>query len=72
MDLSSDLRLSRAQGPYANLTIDTAGNLYGTSLTGGVYGYGSVFKLTHAAGGWTYAVLHDFRAEQMAHSPSAM
>ncbi len=51
----------RAQGPYANLTIDTAGNLYGTSLTGGVYGYGSVFKLTHAAGGWTYAVLHDFQ-----------
>jgi uncharacterized repeat protein (TIGR03803 family) len=32
--------------PYDNLVIDTAGNLYGTTYTGGAYGYGAVFKLS--------------------------
>src|ERR1035441_2197514 len=42
------------------LVMYTAGNLYGTSYGGGVYGYGSVFKLTPSSDGWTYASLHDF------------
>ncbi len=32
--------------PYAGLTIDRAGNLYGTAVGGGA-GYGTVYKLTH-------------------------
>jgi uncharacterized repeat protein (TIGR03803 family) len=31
--------------PYAGLIMDKAGNLYGTTLEGGAYGYGAVFKL---------------------------
>jgi len=47
-------------GPQASLTMDAAGNLYGTTAAGGAYGYGSAFKLTPSNGGWTYTPLHDF------------
>ena len=48
--------------PYARLTFDAAGNLYGTTYGGGAYNsYGTVFELTPAAGGtWTEKVLHSF------------
>ena len=32
--------------PAAGLVMDQAGNLYGTTYTGGAHGYGTVFKLT--------------------------
>jgi uncharacterized repeat protein (TIGR03803 family) len=47
-------------GPYASLTMDRAGSLYGTTFTVGADGYGSVFKLTFSGGGWTYTDLYDF------------
>lgn len=34
------------EGPRANVVLDANGNLYGTTLLGGAYGYGTVFKLT--------------------------
>ena len=48
-------------GLSANLVMDTAGNLYGTTL-GGYQGngYGSVFELSPSNGGWVYTDLHDF------------
>jgi len=48
------------EGPAASLTMDAAGNLYGTTYSDGAYGRGSAFKLTHGTGGWTYTSLHDF------------
>jgi len=33
-------------GPYARLVFDQKGNLYGTTSSGGAYGYGVIFKLT--------------------------
>jgi uncharacterized repeat protein (TIGR03803 family) len=47
-------------GPVANLTMDAAGNLYGTTSQGGAYGYGAIFKLTQSNHSWTYTSLHDF------------
>ena len=32
--------------PVASLIFDAAGNLYGTTVAGGTYGYGTVFELT--------------------------
>lgn len=45
--------------PTAGLAMDAAGNLYGTASTGG-NGYGTVYKLTHRDGGWTFAPLYKF------------
>lgn len=51
---------NRYCGPYSSLIMDQAGNLYGTTLCDGRYGYGSVFKLTPSGDIWTYTSLHDF------------
>lgn len=48
------------KGPVAHLTMDAAGNLYGTTERDGLYNAGSVFKLSPSNGGWTYTSLHDF------------
>jgi uncharacterized repeat protein (TIGR03803 family) len=47
-------------GPYASPTVDVAGNVYGTAINTGQYGYGVVFELSPTGSGWTYNVLHDF------------
>jgi uncharacterized repeat protein (TIGR03803 family) len=47
-------------GPQASLVMDSAGNIYGTTLGDGECGYGNVFKLSPSNGGWTYTSLHDF------------
>ena len=54
-------------GPWAGVIFDRAGNLYGTTLTGGNLsvcgdqGCGVVFKLApNSNGGWTETVLHTF------------
>jgi len=54
-------------GPVAALTMDAAGNLYGTSQQGGSNGYGSVFKLTPSGGSWIYTDLHDFNNQDGAY-----
>ena len=46
--------------PYAGLTMDRGGNLYGTTFTGGA-GYGVVFKLTHKNGAWVSTSIYTFR-----------
>jgi uncharacterized repeat protein (TIGR03803 family) len=52
--------------PIGGVVFDTAGNLYGTTYFGGIYGlsndgYGTVFELSPVAGGtWSERVLHSF------------
>ena len=48
--------------PDGGVIFDAAGNLYGTTWSGGAYDYwGTVYELTPAAGGgWTEQVLHSF------------
>ena len=45
--------------PFAGVTLDPAGNLYGTTDGGGV-GNGTVYKLTRKGSGWTLNVLYTF------------
>lgn len=46
--------------PSSRLIFDSAGNLYGTTQNGGLYGAGSVFELTPGAQGWTYNLIYSF------------
>jgi hypothetical protein len=46
--------------PSSPLTLDAAGNLYGITLGGGSYFYGSAFKLSKVGGVWKEHILHSF------------
>lgn len=51
--------------PYAGVTFDEAGNLYGTTSEGGSGncppdGCGVVYKMTHSQSGWSESVLYTF------------
>jgi len=52
---------SDAQLPIGGVIFDTAGNLYGTTQSGGSRGKGTVFKLTPAGSGWTEQILYSFQ-----------
>jgi len=47
-------------GPSALLTMDAAGNIYGTTLGGGRYGWGSVFELSPSGSSWNFTDIYDF------------
>jgi uncharacterized repeat protein (TIGR03803 family) len=54
-----------ASEPYAGLTLDQTGNLYGTSLHGGPADNGTVFELMAPVGGsgvWSESVLYSFNS----------
>ena len=46
--------------PYGAVVLDSAGNLYGTTASGGAYGYGTVYELSPSQGGWVETILHSF------------
>ena len=56
-------------GSYASLVMDSAGNLYGTTVANGLYGYGNVFMLSPSQNGWTYTSLYDFTGGNDGASP---
>jgi uncharacterized repeat protein (TIGR03803 family) len=45
---------------YSGLVLDSAGNLYGTTADGGIYGPGTAFELTKSGHGWALKILHNF------------
>jgi uncharacterized repeat protein (TIGR03803 family) len=48
-------------GVWDSVTIDASGNVYGTTSGKGVYGGGTVFRLTLGSGGhWSETILHNF------------
>jgi uncharacterized repeat protein (TIGR03803 family) len=46
--------------PIAGVTLDAAGNLYGTASVGGKFGYGRVYELLSKSK-WKEQVIHDFQ-----------
>ena len=56
--------------PYAGLTMDQAGNLYGTTFGLGS-GYGTVFRLKRTAGGWIFNPLYSFTGGSDGAGPEA-
>jgi uncharacterized repeat protein (TIGR03803 family) len=47
--------------PHAGVVFDKSGNLYGTTIFGGQYGYGVIFELTPSGSGWTERVIYTFQ-----------
>ena len=43
-----------------DLVIDSAGNLYGSTVQGGAHSSGTVFQLSPSGSGWTHTVLYSF------------
>lgn len=55
-----------ANFPNAVLTFDAAGNLYGTTAQGGLYGWGTVFELSPGEGGeWAEKILFNFANDNL-------
>lgn len=46
--------------PEASLTINAAGQLFGTTTQGGAHNYGTVFELVRNGGGWAEKIIHSF------------
>jgi uncharacterized repeat protein (TIGR03803 family) len=49
--------------PFAGVTFDQEGNLWGTTFRGGTYGWGSVYRMTppqEKGQGWTEEVIYSF------------
>ena len=59
---------SDGTSPYAGLTIDRTGVLYGTTLSGGA-GYGTVFKIAKSGSTWVFTALHTFTGGNDGASP---
>jgi uncharacterized repeat protein (TIGR03803 family) len=60
--------------PYGTLLLDARGNLYGTTLSGGVHNLGTVYKLTpptSARRTWTQKVLYSFAGGNDGEAPYA-
>jgi uncharacterized repeat protein (TIGR03803 family) len=58
--------------PWSSLITDPSGALYGTTLEGGAYGFGTVFQLKPStSAGWTRKVLHHFKGGQDGAAPLA-
>jgi uncharacterized repeat protein (TIGR03803 family) len=52
---------SDGQSPYSSLTLDAAGNLYGTADAGGTHGAGVAYELTPETDGtWKEKILYNF------------
>ena len=49
--------------PFGGPIFDNAGNLYGTTIRGGTYGWGTVYELTPSGSGWTVNVLYTFQGK---------
>ncbi len=47
--------------PFTGLTVDSGGNLYGTSYAGGNGHYGTVFTLNGSGSDWTLTPLYNFQ-----------
>jgi uncharacterized repeat protein (TIGR03803 family) len=63
----------REPSQYEKLIFDTQGNLYGTTITGGQYALGNVFKLTpRKGGGWKESVIYSFHGTPAAYPESGL
>lgn len=66
-----DFNGSDGATPWGNAALDGAGNVLGTTSSGGAHGWGVIFELVHSGSGWTYQDLYDFTNGSDGRSPYA-
>jgi uncharacterized repeat protein (TIGR03803 family) len=47
--------------PEGGVVFDAQGNFYGTTVSGGTGGAGTVYKMTPSGGGWTLSTIYNFQ-----------
>jgi len=57
--------------PSGDLTFDTAGNIYGTTMQGGSFGPGTIYELTSAKPDWNENILWNFTGNNDGGNPSS-
>jgi len=55
--------------PYAGVAMDSAGNLYGATISGGASGAGVVYRLTPGSAGWQQSILYTFQGRPDGSAP---
>jgi uncharacterized repeat protein (TIGR03803 family) len=65
----SDVVTNLGEGTTANMFVDSSGNLFGTTSTGGASGDGTVFEI--AAGSHAYTTLASFASSNAGYLPTA-
>lgn len=60
---------SNMSGPQSALTMDSQGNLYGTTFSGGGFGAGEVFKAARMGNNWVCSDLYDFQVGSDGYNP---
>jgi hypothetical protein len=58
-------------GIGGSLVMKENGQFFGSTLDGGVYGFGTIFELSQTARGWSESVLHSFTGGSDGAGPSA-
>ena len=60
------------ENPRGGVIIDAAGNLYGTTQSGGTYGFGTAYEMSPVSGGgWAENILHSFSGGSDGSSPQS-
>ena len=62
---------SDGASPWAGVTLDEAGNIYGTTASGGAFGVGTVYELSPSGSGYTKKILHSFQTQSDGSEPYA-
>lgn len=57
--------------PYGGLIMEPNGNLYGTTVSGGLHNIGTVYELSRSGSGWIETILHSFGAGGDGYEPYA-
>lgn len=55
--------------PDSGVVLDAAGNLYGTTVTGGTYNEGTAYQLAHSGSGWVLNTLYSFQGASDGYNP---
>lgn len=56
--------------PSPSVALDSAGDLYGTTVFGGNNGLGTVFELTRSGSDWTKTILYSFQGQNDGQGPT--